>query len=208
MHTRILVGAVAPLLALALAAPTARAQGLGITGGGNFAELSDIDTGDRQATFDNVSGWHIGLWLDVPLGPVALRPGIRYMGAGELFEDARVDDVPGAFQEASVDLLEIPIDVRFRFGLPLIAPYVMAGPVLRFPAGDDDEERFRAFSLAGGAGVGLEVGLGGLRLYPELKYTFGITRFTEESYELGGVTISPDEDQRLNAVMLSIGIGL
>ena len=38
---------------------------------GGRAELGDIDTGDREATFDNASGWHAQLWFDLPLGPGA-----------------------------------------------------------------------------------------------------------------------------------------
>lgn len=198
-----------PALLIAAAIPSgqAAAQGLGISGGANFAELSDIDTADRQATFDNASGWHAHVWFDLPLGPIALRPGIRYMDVGGLFEDASVEGGSTTVDE-TFSLIEVPLDVRLRLPLPLISPYVVGGPVLRFPQDSDDGGRFESFNLAGGAGVGAEVGLGGLRLYPELKYTFGITRFTEESYELGGVTITPDEDQRLNTIMLSLGIGL
>lgn len=182
-----------------------RAQGVGVALGANFNSLSDIDSGDSEATFDNASGWHVHLWFDLPLGPVAVRPGLRYMDMGELFA---VETLVGGVEEDEViTLLEIPIDVRIRLPLPMITPYLMAGPVLRFPAGSDDDDRLESFSLAGGAGIGLELGFGGITLYPELKYTFGITRFTD-SYEIGGVTITPDDDQRLNAVMLSIGIGL
>lgn len=185
----------------------AAAQGLGISAGGNFAQLSDIDAGDSEATFENVTGWHLHLWFDLPAGPVAIRPGVRYMDMGSVFEDASVGNLPTDLDDDAITLIEIPIDVRFRLNMPMITPYLMAGPVLRFP-GSDDEDRLESFSLAGGAGIGAELGLGGIRLFPELKYTFGITRFTQDSYEIGGVTISPDEDQRLNAVMLSLGIGL
>lgn len=197
------------LIIFLIGADAAHAQGMGLSAGANFTELSDIETGDREATFENATGWHIHLWFDLPLGPVALRPGLRYMDMGELFDQAELGTVIGGVNEDQVvSLIEIPIDVRFRLGLPLITPYVMAGPVLRFPAGSDDDNRLESFSLAGGAGIGAELGLGGMKLYPELKYTFGITRFTQESYEIGNVTISPDDDQRLNAVMLSLGIGL
>ena len=185
----------------------AEAQGLGISAGANFNQLSDIETSSGEATFDNASGWHLHLWFDLPVGPVAVRPGLRYTNVGELFEDASISSVNASVDDV-VTMLEVPIDVRFRLGLPMITPYVMAGPVLRFPAGGDDDSRLESFSLAGGAGIGVELGLGGIRLYPELKYTFGITRFTQDTYEIGDVTITPDEDQRLNAVMLSVGIGL
>lgn len=196
------------LLILGSALFTTPAAGqLGISGGLNFSELHDIDAGDTRATFDRSTGWHIHLWADLPLGPVALRPGVRFTDMGKLLEDASIDDVPNPVDDENVRLIEIPVDVRLRLRTPDIRPYVMAGPVFRFST-SDEADRFRSFSVAGGAGVGAEVSLGGLVLYPELKYTFGITKFMEETYELGGITITPDEDQKLNAVMLSIGIGL
>lgn len=185
----------------------AHGQGLGISAGANFNQLSDIDAGDREATFENATGWHLHLWFDLPVGPVALRPGLRYMDLGSVFDDVELAADPIGVDDA-ITLLEIPVDVRFRLTVPIITPYFMVGPVLRFPAGGDDDDRLKSFSLAGGAGIGVELGLAGVKLYPELKYTFGISRFTQESYEIGGVTITPDETQRLNAVMLSIGVGL
>lgn len=202
----------APLAALLLLVPpdSARAQGVGLALGANFNELSDIDTGSTDATFENAQGWHVHLWFDLPMGPVAVRPGLRYMDAGEVFEDSVIPGDGGApiDENQVLSLLEIPVDVRIRMNLPLVTPYVMAGPVLRFPTGNDDQDRFESFSFAGGVGAGVELGLAGVRLFPELKYTFGITRFTKESYEIGGVEFSPDEDQKLNSIMLSLGIGL
>lgn len=190
---------------LAATTQTAEAQ-LGIAAGANFNELSDIDTGDREATFDNATGWHLHLWFDLPAGPIAVRPGLRYMDAGAVFDD---DDLVIPDEEQAVSLLEIPIDLRYRFTMPIVTPYALAGPVLRFPTGnDDDGDRLQSFSVAANIGIGAELGLANLRLFPELKYTFGITRFTEEEYELGGVTFEADESQHLNAIMLSLGVGL
>ncbi len=105
-------------------------------------------------------------------------------------------------------LLEIPIDVRYRMPLPFLTPYVMAGPVLRFPSGDEAiKDNLKEFSLAGSLGVGVEVSLLGLRLYPELQYTFGVTEFTK-GFEVGGVEINPDARQHLNVVMLRVGVAL
>lgn len=197
-------------LLIGLGAPSlVHAQGMGISAGANFNGLGDMEAGDRSATLDNVAGWHVHLWFDLPVGPVALRPGLRYMDAGRIFNPDESANFGDAFTEdQAVAFLEVPVDVRFRMSLPLVTPYVMAGPVLRFTADPDNEDRLETFSLAAGAGVGLELGLVGLRFYPELKYTFGVTRFTQEEYQLGGVTVRPDEDQRLNAVMISLGIGL
>ncbi|MQA90471.1 MAG: outer membrane beta-barrel protein [Gemmatimonas sp.] len=207
MYKRIAMATLTSLVMVGLAGPnTANAQ-LGITAGPSFAQLSDIDVGDTQATFDNATGWHAHLWLDLPMGPIAIRPGVRYMDAGALFEDAMVNEVRYGRREKT-SLIEVPVDVRFRLPVPAVTPYVMAGPVLRFPVGRHHKDKYNRLSLAGGAGVGLEVGLGPAKLYPELKYTFGITRFTKETYEIGDTMIRPDKSQRMNAVMLSLGIGL
>ena len=56
-------------------------------------------------------------------------------------------------------------------------------------------------------GVGVEVGLGGLRLFPELKYTFGLSSFAKE-FQIGNSTFEPDNDGQLNTIMLSVGLGL
>lgn len=198
------------LLALLLGAPSAvHAQGMGISAGANFNSLGDIETGDRSATLENVAGWHVHLWFDLPVGPVALRPGIRYMDAGRLFESSRAAGFEnGLDDEQVVTFLEMPLDVRLRMTMPMVTPYLLAGPLLRFTTDTNNEDRLEQFSLAAGAGVGAELGIAGLRFYPELKYSFGITRFTKNEYQIGDVMISPDEDQRLNALMLSLGIGL
>ncbi|MEX0600573.1 MAG: PorT family protein [Rhodothermales bacterium] len=191
-----------------------RAQGIGVSAGPNFSELGDIRTTDGDATLDNVTGWHIHLWFDLPVGPVALRPGLRYMEAGRLLEPTSTSGFENAGPGASVEddqfftFMEVPVDLRLRMSLPLITPYVMAGPVIRFTTDQNNQGQLERFSLAAGAGAGFEIGLGGIRLYPELKYTFGVTRFMKESYELGDVTVTPDDDQRLNSVMLSLGISL
>lgn len=211
MRGHLTTAVIATAMIIALVPRGASAQGgsvrgLGIGAGMNFASLGDVTADGVRASFEHATGWHVHLWLDLPLGPVAVRPGIRFMDMGRLVEDATIADPATAISDDNARLLEVPVDVRLRIGLPAVTPYAMLGPVLRFNAGSDDADRFRSFSLAGGAGVGLELSLIGLTLFPELKYTFGITQFTERSYELGGVTITPDEDQRLNAVMLSVGI--
>ncbi len=202
-----LVSLVALLVGLGL--PTlVQAQGMGISAGANFNALGDVETSDRSATLENATGWHVHLWFDLPLGPVALRPGLRYMDAGRLFEPDETVNFEDFTEEQVVAFLELPVDVRFRMTLPLVTPYFLVGPILRFTTDPSNEDRLESFSLAAGAGVGAELGLAGLRFFPEIKYSFGVTRFTKEEYQLGGVTISPDEDQRLNVVMLSLGIGL
>lgn len=175
-------------------ASSAHAQ-LGVAGGINYDDFSDID-----ADTDRAQGYHIGLFYDARLGPLALRPGIFYMNVG----DIEADDVDDSFD---LQLIEIPVDARFRLGAaPFLKPYVMAGPVLRINASSDDfEGDAEDFSLAANAGVGLELTLPGadLRLYPEVRYAFGISDFADD---VAGIDTASDGSARLNSFMLRLGV--
>jgi hypothetical protein len=198
-------------LGLALAQPQTASAQLGVAAGFNFEQLNDIELAQGQAAFDNRTGWHIAAWLDLPVGStLALRPGVRYMDAGSLYRGLNEND--GTFEDDfSVFFLEIPLDVRFRFGSSgALVPYIVGGPVLRFPLASDDQlnDDLRTVSIAGGLGVGVELPLGGLRLYPELAYTFDVSGFAEGDFHIGGRRFVTDDTQFLNGVMLRVGIGL
>lgn len=203
------------LLALVLALPQRAHAQLGIAAGLNFEDFSDIDAGDRNATVDNASGYHVGLFFDLAVGPVALRPGLFYRtvnGVNFEFDPSLDDFMPGSLSdEFDLNLIEVPIDVRFRFAaLPLIAPYLTAGPVLTFASSDNEaiDERLQDLSVSADIGVGVELNLIGVRLFPEIRYSIGVTRFLDE-YEFGDTTIGATSDeQRLNTVMVRLGVAL
>lgn len=184
------------LLALfvALVPNTAQAQGLGLAAGANFDRLSDI-----EADTDGALGYHVGLFYDARLGPLAIRPGVFYMDVG----DIEFDDGEGPAEDFDLQLIEVPIDARFRLGTtPVLTPYLLAGPVFRINAsGDDFGGNMEDFSLAANAGVGLEVSIQGtgVRLFPELRYSFGINDIaTDLGFE--------GEDARLNNFMIRLGL--
>ncbi len=189
--------------------PTQEAAGqLGFSVGVNYSKLSDIDLGSGSTRFEDASGWHAEIWFDMPIGPLAMRPGLRYMQAGSVFEFA--NDANANFRDDfNVSLFEVPLDFRFRFNMEIATPYVAVGPVLRFPsAGRGEVSGMKSLNIGGGFGVGLEMDLGAVLLYPEMKFTFGITSFTEETFEIENIAFSTDDDQQLNGVMLRLGIGL
>lgn len=183
------------LLALlgALAPNTAQAQ-LGIAAGANFDRLSDID-----ADTEGALGYHVGLFYDARLGPLGIRPGLFYTDVG----DIEYDTAEGAVEDFDLQLVEIPIDARLRLGgTPILTPYLLAGPVFRINAsGDDFGGNMKDFSMAANAGVGLEVNVQGtgLRLFPELRYSFGVNDIaTDLGFE--------GEDARLNNFMIRLGL--
>lgn len=214
-------------LALCFGAATSAHAQVGVSAGVMFSELGDISTQEQSASLQRVPGWHVHLWVDLPLGSFSLRPGLRYMDAGRLFDpsetagfdaspdpgaifggpDGGIPDITGTVNdEHFVTYIEIPVDIRYQYDLSTISPYVVGGPVLRFATDTNNQDRLRTLSMAAAVGAGLEIRLFGLRFYPEAKRTFGVSEFTNEEYEFANVVIRPDK-QRLNATIFSLGIG-
>src|SRR5690606_30396506 len=182
---------------------------LGVAIGLNFDSISDIDTGDREATFDNATGYHLGIFYDLSAGPLAIRPGLFYRQV----QNVKVDILEAGSritESFDLNLIEVPVDLRLRMALPLLKPYVLAGPVFGFSStGDDDfKDALQELTVAANIGIGVEVSLPGFTpvLYPELRYSFGVSRFMKEELSIGDFTFEADDAQRLNTFMLRLGI--
>ena len=192
---------------MAAAVPAAHAQ-LGVAAGLNFDRLGDISTQSGAANFDNATGYHFGVFFDLGALPIAVRPGVFIRKAGD------VDwNVTGVVQSFDLTLIEVPIDVRIPLlQAPLLKPYILGGPVVSFPRSNRDEiqDSFEDFLLSGSIGVGVEVKVPaiGLRLYPEVRYAFGVSRFMKDSFTIGGVSFDAEDSTRLSAVMVRLGVGL
>jgi hypothetical protein len=191
-----------------LAARPAQAQ-VGLAAGLTYDNLGDIEVSSARATFESATGYHVGVFVDLAAGPLAIRPGVfyRHLGNMDLGGSLIIDDVSETFD---ISIIEAPIDLRFRLGVtPLISPYIMAGPVIRFAATDNElfEDNLENFSLAADVGFGIEVKLGAVKLFPELRYAFGITRFLKEDIVINNITITPDDEARLNTFMIRLGVG-
>jgi len=200
MHRLVTASAAALAFALISAVP-AQAQ-FGIGAGLNFNDLDDIDTSSGSATFDESTGYHFGLFLNLGSGPVSVRPGVFYHQNGTY-------DFPDG-DELKMSAVEVPIDIRLDFapGSP-VGIYLLAAPVVTFPtAGEDDfGEAFKDFSLSADVGAGLAFGLpgGGLTLMPELRYSMGVTDYWSDDFSVGSVTVSPG-DRRLSKWMLRLNV--
>jgi hypothetical protein len=194
------------LLVIGLSNRPAEAQ-VGLAAGLNFDSFSDIDAGSGRATFDNASGYHVGLFFDLAAGPVALRPGLFYRNVRDV--TFSVSEIERTFD---LSLIEVPVDVRVRMAaIPLIRPYALAGPVFSFASSTDPDydEILKNLLVSANIGLGVEISVPatGIRLFPEVRYAFGISRLTrEEEFNVGGVTIRPEEGQSLNTLMLRLGI--
>jgi hypothetical protein len=181
----------------------AQAQ-LGVAAGLNFEDFGDIDTGDGEAAVDNATGWHAGIFYDLELGPFALRPGVFY---------SRVDNLNIDYNDGNVDTdfdlsqVRVPIDIRFRILPAGIRPYVLGAPVFSFASGSGDfGDNIKNLHVAADVGAGIEIALGGLRLMPELRYSFGLSSILEDEIEIGDATFDAEDGQKLNTFMLRLGL--
>ena len=194
-----------------LAGPvSAQVQQIGVTAGLNFDRLTDVSLNDVDANFESKTGWHAEVWIDLSLlGVLTVRPGLRYVDAGALFEGGLTDVIEDVEENFDISLVEVPVLVRFGFPAPVVKPYVLAGPVLRFPVGVDRtiDTDLEALTLAGELGFGVEVPFAGLNLYPEIAFTFGLSSFTKDEIIIDFATFSTDDSQHLNTAMLRLGIG-
>lgn len=192
-----------------LAAP-AQAQ-FGVAGGLNFESAGDIETSaNNNGTFENATGYHIGVVYELGLGPASLRPGFFYRRVGSF----RFADVPQDFQsdDQSLDVAawQIPVDLRLTvLPTPLVSPYVLAGPMVTLPRGDDTFENATeevSYSLNVGIGANISLPVTSVKLQPELRYEFGATKFIKDDFEAGGVEFTPQESPRFSAFGLRLNV--
>ncbi len=197
------------LLVSAVRGPEATAQRFGVTVGLNYQQLSDVSYNSLETRFKSKEGWHVGAWFEFSLGPVGVRPGLRYLDAGHLFEGLN-DTFPATRDQFDVSMVEVPLLFRYGISSPVIGPYAFAGPVFRFPSFTDKvlSNDLAPVSVAAEAGLGLQITIGGLRLYPEIAYTFGLTNFIQDELVIDFVTLTPEGQQRLNTAMLRLSVGL
>lgn len=194
--------AVGLALALLTGGPSSvHAQGLGVAAGANFADRHDIDVGSARATFNNSTGYHVGIEFEVGGGPLAVRPGIFYQRLGTY-------DFPSG-ESFDLSAIEVPVDVRLTvLPLPVLRPYLVAGPVLTFPRANGafgDAVKSASLTADIGAGVAIALPGTGFVLMPELRYSAGVTDYLKDSFQIGGTTITPSNDsRRLAKVMLRL----
>lgn len=199
------------LLGLSTTVPAQAQLRFGVGAGLNYTTLSDIDFGSSSTTYDNRSGWHAGIFVDLGAGPLALRPGVYYLHAGRLFENGLSPALDLLQDSFDLNFIVVPIDVRLRMGFPFLSPYLLGGPELRFRSDDVDPAiqealDLRSFNLAGNFGLGVELNLGGYKLMPEFRYSFDISGITGDTVTIGGTEVSADSENKSRAYMLRLGV--
>lgn len=195
-------------LGLSGGAPQIASGQLGVAGGLNFESADDLGNGGADATLENRTGYHFGLVYDLDVGAINIRPGLIYRRVGTY--EFEVGDVDVATESFDVSAIEAPLDVRFPvLSTPYLGPYVLAGPMLTLPRGEDDfGEAVNDLSFSFNVGFGVRIGGadGGLQFLPELRYEFGATKFIEDDFEIAGQEFSPQSDPRFSALSLRLHV--
>ena len=198
-------------LVLACTAAPAQAQ-FGVAAGLNFESSDDIrGSTTQEAALDNSTGYHVGLVYDLGVGPLSLRPGVFYRRVGDVALPSTDNGAELAIVERSLSTVEVPVDVRLTvLPLPVISPYVMAGPMASFPIGEDElGDLTEDVSVSANIGVGANISLPGvsLALQPELRYEFGLTSYIgDEEVEIGGATFNPEDEPKLSAFSVRLNV--
>lgn len=160
--------------------PSALEGQIGVIGGFNSDTFGSFANEDFELA-EQTTGFNTGIFLDFELGRFGIRPAITY----RQLKNAIVHGEEVG-QTANLEIVEIPLDFRVSAPLPVIKPYLLAGPAVIFPSSPRPE----ADQALAGARLGIGIGLGaewdiGFRLWPEIRYSTTIGGIMEDDTTRG-----------------------
>lgn len=114
---------------LALPQPARADVQFGIKAGGNMAKPTGLDAQDPLATLKNKVGFNGGIFLALNFGRVVTiqwealytMKGATYVALDDSYTD-----------KLYADYIEVPLLLKLRIPLPVIQPFVFAGPTVGF----------------------------------------------------------------------------
>lgn len=126
-----ITGLVLLVLLAFLAVPVQAQFKFGIKGGVN---ISSVHLNSDVLKADNVTGFQIGPMIEttVPLLGIGLDAAILYSQKG-----MDIKSGTGTSTNVKTDYLDIPVNLKWKFGLPIIKAYLTAGPYVGFRVGGD-----------------------------------------------------------------------
>lgn len=165
-----------------LALPAQAQFSWGVKGGAN---ISNIHFSDLPETFSksNITGFHIGPTIELmaPLVGLGFDASLLYSQTG----------VEMGRQEIKSSYLDIPVNLKWKFGLPMLKIYAAAGPYVGFRLGgakiwDVISDQISAKSFGAGVNIGA-----GVELFRHLQvgatYQLGLTdNYSMEKLNLSG----------------------
>ncbi|MCM1005377.1 MAG: porin family protein [Prevotella sp.] len=174
--------ALAVVMALILGCSAANAQfRFGIKAGVN---LNKLHFNSFKDTFqpDNGCGFTGGIMTEfqVPLIGLCFDASLMYSHmSGDSDIHAISDENTNATELLSQkkDFLEVPINIKYKLGLPIIHPYIFTGPSFAFKLGKNDNIlHTKTFQCAWNVGIGVELAS---HLQIAGSYGFGVNNIME-----------------------------
>ncbi|MGA2134211.1 MAG: porin family protein [Bryobacteraceae bacterium] len=193
------------LLAALLLAPAASAQlvSVGVRGGvpftGGFSSITDVPPPDFDRSYSGSKEYIVGAMVELhlPLGFSVEADALYH----PLNLSSQVSTGTAVYTDSTTyNSFEFPVVAKYRFlHLPLVKPFVEAGPSFRAAATAVNYLSHEGLTLGGG----VEIKLGRLRLEPELRYIRwrADTMVNQDNMPVSGPSIS-----NLNQAELLVGI--
>ncbi|MDR0431305.1 MAG: PorT family protein [Tannerellaceae bacterium] len=116
-------------LMLLIAIPANAQINFGMKGGVN---ISSVQFNKDIVSSSNITGFQIGPMIEI------MAP---YLGVGidaaVLYSQKGMKDVDGQEENLTTDYIDVPLNFKWKFGLPLLKGYLAAGPYVGFRIGGD-----------------------------------------------------------------------
>lgn len=182
--TVLVIGAIVGLAALPQ--PAAANVQFGIKLGGNMAKITGDDVADVADTLKNKVGFTGGIFLAFNFGKVVtIQWEALYTMKGANFEYIDIDEtVTGKLYG---DYIEIPLLLKLKIPLPVIQPFVFAGPSVGFKLhekfsieGEDipsEETIFKNNDYGAIFGAGLNLGRSFML---DVRYSMGLQKVLDD----------------------------
>ena len=179
-------GLVLIILMAFIAVPAKSQLKFGVKGGLN---ISSVHLNSDILKADNVTGFQIGPMIEttIPLIGVGLDAAILYSQKG-----MDVKSGTGTSTNVKTDYIDVPVNLKWKFGLPIIKGYLAAGPYIGFRVGGDKfweipgsvvgQVKAKNFSAGLNFGAGVELIS---HLQVGINYGLGLTdNYSAEKYDL------------------------
>ena len=172
------------VLAALAVAPIQAQEGLELGFRGGFSVANASLDAQETLSKSNRTGFVGGVFLNYDAGPLGFQIAGQYSQKGvEL-------DLGEAVEEFSLSYLEIPVVVKLGVPLGVIKPSVFGGAGLGFKTGcdyggEDCSDDFKGTDVSGIAGADVAIYLGGVSLWVDGRYHFGLQDINEASDVVG-----------------------
>lgn len=178
--------ALVAIMAVVLGCASANAQfRFGIKAGVNLNKLSVKDLPGNFKS-DNGCGFTGGIMTEfqVPIVGLCFDASLMYthMSASTDLHSINSDGMVSDEITPKKDFLEIPINLKYKLGIPVVHPYIFTGPSFAFKlSGDDNVLKTKTFQCAWNIGAGVE-------LFSHLQigasYGFGLNNIMEHALDI------------------------